>query len=98
MEEIANPCKIKIITVDESFYLLVPSRYSVRPQRRLTMNHLQKAVATTAIAIGLTFGAGSAKAQLPKTSVQIDRAHTALVVIDPQVDFLSPKGSHGESL
>lgn len=56
------------------------------------MNHLHKAVATTAIVIGLTFGAGSAKAQLPKTSVQIDRAHTALVIIDPQVDFLSPKG------
>jgi biuret amidohydrolase len=56
------------------------------------MNHFQKAIATTAIAIGLMLGAGAANAQLPKSSMQIDRAHTALVVIDPQVDFLSPKG------
>ena len=56
------------------------------------MNHYQKAIATTSIAIGLMLGAAAANAQLPKTSMQIDRAHTALVVIDPQVDFLSPKG------
>ena len=56
------------------------------------MNHYQKTIATTSIAIGLMLGAGAANAQLPKSSMQIDRAHTALVVIDPQVDFLSPKG------
>jgi biuret amidohydrolase len=56
------------------------------------MNHFQKAIATTTIAIGLMLGAAAANAQLPKSSMQIDRAHTALVVIDPQVDFLSPKG------
>ncbi len=56
------------------------------------MNHLQKALATTTIAIGLMFGAPAANAQLPKTTVQFDRGHTALVVIDPQIDFLSPKG------
>jgi nicotinamidase-related amidase len=56
------------------------------------MNHLWKALATTAIAIGLMFGAGIANAQLPKTSVQIDRKDTALVVIDPQNDVLSEKG------
>jgi nicotinamidase-related amidase len=57
-----------------------------------TGNDLKKALATTAIAIGLMFGAGPANAQLPKGTMQIDREHTALVVIDPQVDFLSPKG------
>jgi nicotinamidase-related amidase len=56
------------------------------------MNHFQKAITITAIAIGLMFEAGAANAQLPKGTMQIDRAHTALVVIDPQVDFLSPKG------
>jgi biuret amidohydrolase len=56
------------------------------------MNHFQKAIATTTIAIGLMLWAGGANAQLPKSSMEIDRAHTALVVIDPQVDFLSPKG------
>src|SRR5260370_3205027 len=89
---IAKLCKIKEIRGDESFYLLAASDASVRPKRRATMNHLQKARGTTAMPVGLMCGGGSANAQLPKTSVQIDRAHTALVIIDPQVDFLSPKG------
>lgn len=30
--------------------------------------------------------------ELPKTTMARDLAHTALVVIDPQIDFMSPKG------
>jgi len=32
------------------------------------------------------------KPALPPSTMVLDRAHTALVVVDPQVDFLSPKG------
>jgi nicotinamidase-related amidase len=56
------------------------------------MNHPQKVITMIGIATGLMLGPKPANGQLPKTSVQIDRADTALVVIDPQVDFLSPKG------
>lgn len=35
-------------------------------------------------------------AQLAKTSVQIERSDSALVVVDPQIDFLSPKGATWE--
>jgi len=34
----------------------------------------------------------SAQAQLPNPGMEIDRATTALVVTDPQNDFLSPDG------
>src|SRR5260370_37195742 len=60
--------------------------------RRPTMKRTRKVHAITSIAIGLMFGARHANAQLPQTNVQIDREHTALVVLDPQIDFLSPKG------
>ena len=49
----------------------------------------------TAIALGLmllTSLAESARAQLPNPGMTIDRAHTALVLTDPQNDFLSPEG------
>jgi biuret amidohydrolase len=36
--------------------------------------------------------ADPAKGALPKTDVTLELANTALVVTDPQVDFLSPKG------
>jgi nicotinamidase-related amidase len=36
--------------------------------------------------------ADPAKGALPKTDVSLDLSNTALVVTDPQVDFLSPKG------
>jgi len=55
------------------------------------MNHSQNALTIICIAIGFVLGAGVANAQLPKTSVQIDPADRASVVIDPQVDFLSSK-------
>ncbi len=56
------------------------------------MYYLQKAIAIVAISAGLGMAAIPAHAQLPKTTMQVDRANTALVIIDPQVDFLSPKG------
>src|SRR5260370_41020203 len=60
--------------------------------RRPTMKRTRKVHAITSIANGLMFGARHANAQLPQTNVQIDREHPALVVLDPQIDFLSPKG------
>src|SRR5262245_56978458 len=56
------------------------------------MRYLKYTLAIAIAALGLSFAATSANAQLPKTSVQIARANTALVIIDPQIDFLSPKG------
>lgn len=53
------------------------------------------AVATPATAAPVTAGdkyADPAKPMLPPSTMQLDLVHTALVVIDPQVDFLSPKG------
>jgi len=38
------------------------------------------------------FTAGALKAQLPDPGMTIDSNHTAVVVTDPQNDFLSPKG------
>ena len=55
-----------------------------------TMKHMM-----TAIALGLmllTPLAESARAQLPNPGMTIDRARTALVLTDPQNDFLSPEG------
>jgi nicotinamidase-related amidase len=59
--------------------------------------------AAAALAVGTAGAAGSAsagedpyadpvKGALPKTDVSLELANTALVVTDPQVDFLSPKG------
>ncbi|MEM7052605.1 MAG: cysteine hydrolase family protein [Acidobacteriota bacterium] len=38
------------------------------------------------------FLAGTALAQLPDPGLEIDPAHTAVVITDPQNDFLSPEG------
>lgn len=56
------------------------------------MHYLQKAIAIVAVSAGLGMATAPAHAQLPETTMQVDRTNTALVVIDPQVDFLSPKG------
>ena len=46
-----------------------------------------------AIAIGITVLAGSfAQAQLPDPGLEVDRERTAVVITDPQNDFLSPDG------
>ena len=39
-----------------------------------------------------TLAAGRAQAQLPDPGLTVDRSNTALVLTDPQNDFLSPKG------
>lgn len=54
--------------------------------RRPTMAAL---LATSALVLGL---AASARAQLPDPGMEINRANTALVITDPQNDFLSPDG------
>lgn len=41
------------------------------------------------LAVGLT---GSAQAQLPDTVMEVTKGRTAVVITDPQVDFLSPDG------
>ena len=47
---------------------------------------------TAAVIVAGTLVAGQAQAQLPDPGVAIDAQHTALVVTDPQNDFLSPDG------
>ena len=43
-------------------------------------------------AAGVALFTGQALAQLPDPGMQIERGVTALVVTDPQNDFLSPDG------
>ncbi len=74
------------------------------PERGIARRHLLQAGAGVAAATAVTGLAGTAQAAgkdpyadpvkgaLPKTDVEIGLANTALVVTDPQVDFLSPKG------
>ena len=55
------------------------------------------AVTVTAGAPGETAAANNAYAdtanpKLPKSNIELDLARAALVVVDPQVDFMSPKG------
>lgn len=52
------------------------------------MNRMTRAAFGAALAI---FG-GAAAAQLPDPGMEIDPARTAIVITDPQVDFLSPDG------
>jgi len=51
----------------------------------------QTTFGAVALAIG-TLTASAAQAQLPDPGLAIDPGHTALVLIDPQNDFLSPEG------
>jgi nicotinamidase-related amidase len=59
--------------------------------------------AAAAVTVAGAIGAGEAKAAtdpyadpvnpgLPKTTMKLDPSRAALVVIDPQIDFMSPKG------
>jgi nicotinamidase-related amidase len=45
-----------------------------------------------AVLVAGTLSASAAQAQLPDPGLAIDPARTALVVVDPQNDFLSPEG------
>jgi nicotinamidase-related amidase len=69
--------------------------------RRLFMTQLAGATATTAIIAGASVGEAKAaddpyadpkNPSLPKPDMKLDPKRAALVVIDPQIDFLSPKG------
>jgi nicotinamidase-related amidase len=53
------------------------------------MNNLTKKLAATFISLALV---GTAAAALPDPGVEIVKGRTALVITDPQNDFLSPKG------
>ncbi len=56
------------------------------------MRHL-RALSMLAVAFALVVGAASiATAQLPDPGMEIDFERTALVITDPQNDFLSPEG------
>jgi len=46
-----------------------------------------------ALVAGLLIASGTASAQLPDPGIQIDTERTALVITDPQNDFLSPEGA-----
>jgi len=56
------------------------------------MNRVKRVLTIIGLTTGLALTAGNARAQLPKTTVQFDRGETGLVIVDPQVDFLSSKG------
>lgn len=68
-------------------------------RRSLIRASVAATVAGAALAAGVTTGeaasnayADPAEPALPKTDVVVGKADTALVVIDPQIDFLSPQG------
>ncbi len=50
---------------------------------------IARLLATGALVLGL---AAAAQAQLPDPGMEIDRSNTAVVITDPQNDFLSPEG------
>jgi len=49
-------------------------------------------VTTLALVVTISIASGVAQAQLPDPGLEVDEARTALVVTDPQNDFLSPEG------
>lgn len=68
------------------------------PGRRSFLAGGAAALATAAVATSAAAApainpyADPAKPMLPPSTMQLDPARSALVVIDPQIDFLSPKG------
>ena len=68
--------------------------------RRALLRASVAGAALSAGAVGAAAGAGAtedpyadpAKPALPQTDVEVTLANTALVITDPQIDFLSPKG------
>jgi nicotinamidase-related amidase len=80
-----------------------PEKKPQTSKKRLARRDVLKAGAAGAAAVaaaGVPGGARAAgdpyadpkKGALPKTDVKVDLSNTALVVTDPQIDFLSPKG------
>ena len=54
--------------------------------------HKLKAIIRTILAVSMLIG-GNVMAQLPNPGLDIDPARTAVVITDPQNDFLSPEGA-----
>ena len=54
------------------------------------MRHMKTFGAIAVVVMILT--AGGLQAELPNPGMEVDAANTALVITDPQNDFLSPKG------
>ena len=61
--------------------------------RNLGMNRRNKSILTVLSAVAAVFLATGALAQLPNPGMTINPANTALVITDPQNDFLSPEGA-----
>ena len=53
---------------------------------------LKKFGVAAAVIVGLVAGTAAVSAQLPNPGMEIDPANTALLITDPQNDFLSPHG------
>lgn len=62
------------------------------PNQRGTMNQLRAVLVTAAALLILGIAAAESPAQLPDPGVTIDAQRTALLVTDPQNDFLSLEG------
>ena len=56
------------------------------------MKNVMKTISKAAISIAMIFGLTPAFAELPDPGMAITQGNTALVITDPQNDFLSPKG------
>ncbi len=61
--------------------------------RNLRMNRRNKSILTLLSAVAAVLLVTGALAQLPNPGMTIDPANTALVITDPQNDFLSPEGA-----
>ena len=53
---------------------------------------LKKLSVAAGVIVGLVAGTAGVSAQLPNPGMEIDPANTALLITDPQNDFLSPDG------
>ncbi len=57
------------------------------------MKYQRRTTVTVSIVIALLFAfAPTAPTQLPTPGMEIDPANTALVITDPQIDYLTPEG------
>lgn len=75
-----------------------PARHIVNGQRRALLTGAAAALAVAAVGPARVAQAATdkyadpANPMLPPSDMRLERSRAALVVIDPQVDFLSPKG------
>ncbi len=73
----------------ETIMMIEPPQFS---PYKMPFRAVVAARACLVIAITVSYAAGSALAQLPDPGMEIDFSNTALVITDPQNDFLSPEG------